>query len=141
MPYASTSSARGTRPIQPTRNQSHVLQGWVFALNGEACYATAVGAGIADLSDDFENFIFWSACGTPFDTITIYDEDSSEAFKSFRVGFTTGQKHYRTKDRSFRLRAGDAAMTRGRNRPRSKGFSLIELAIVLVIVALLTGDC
>lgn len=70
----------------------YVLQGWVFALNGEACYATAVGAGIADLSDDFENFIFWSACGTPFtDTITIYDEDSSEAFKSFRVGFSTGQ--------------------------------------------------
>lgn len=30
-------------------------------------------------------------------------------------------------------------MTRGRNRPRSKGFSLVELAIVLVIVALLTG--
>ena len=69
------------------------LQAWIFALNGEACYATAAGAGIADLSDDFENSIFWSAsCKTPItDTITIYDEGGSEAFQTFRVGFTNGQ--------------------------------------------------
>jgi hypothetical protein len=72
------------------------LQAWIFALNekigGEFCYSTAVVSGAADLSDDFENMIFSPNCETPItDTITIYDEDGSEAFQTFRVGFTNGQ--------------------------------------------------
>lgn len=93
--YAVRLDIKRTRDITDPANKKsvYVLQGWAFALAGEACYATSIGAGIADLSDDFENLIFWSAgCKTPFtDTITIYDEDSNEAFKNFRVGFSTGQ--------------------------------------------------
>ena len=72
------------------------LQAWIFALNekigGEFCYSTAVVSGAADLSDDFENMIFSPNCKTPItDTITIYDEGGSEAFQTFRIGFTNGQ--------------------------------------------------
>lgn len=70
------------------------LQGWVFSRDGEGgCYAIATVSGISDLSDDFENLISWNPlCRNPItDTVTIFDEDSNEAFQTFRVGFTTGQ--------------------------------------------------
>lgn len=87
--------------IRRTRNaaakrSTYVLKAWVFAKNGEgSCYGGAIGSGAADLNDDFENLFFWPpSCTTPFsETTTVLDEGDNEAFRTFRVGFTTGQSN------------------------------------------------